>query len=254
MFVPERYFLKGSICLITGASRGIGAAIARVVSSQGAKTVINYYSSAEKAQALQSEILNEGREALAIYADVSKYEDVENMFQTVEAHFGHVDILINNAGTDLRALITETSDTDWQRVIDVNLKAPFLCSRRALPHMISQKHGRIINITSVFGISGAAYESVYAAAKGGLIAFTKSLASELGPSGITVNAIAPGPIATDMLRAELNVSELQTLSREIPLLRLGKPEEIASACEYLLSPAAGFITGQVISVDGGWKL
>lgn len=252
--MPVNNFLQGSICLVTGASRGIGAAIAQAVSRQGAKTVINYLNSAVKALALQDKIIKEGYSAWAVQGDVSDPSEVDRIFTIIEQHWGNVDILINNAGTDLRALITETSDADWQRVMDVNLKAPFLCSRRALPNMIKQKQGRIINISSVFGIYGAAFESVYAASKGGLITFTKSLASELGPSGITVNAIAPGPVETDMLRTELNSAELQTLSQEIPLRRLGKPEEIAAACEYLLSPESGFITGQVISIDGGWKL
>jgi len=252
--VPAENFLQGSICLVTGASRGIGAAIAQAVSRRGARTVINYLNSANKALELQDKLNQEGHWAWALQGDVSDPGEVERIFTTIEQRWGAVDILINNAGTDLRALVTETSDADWQRVMDVNLKAPFLCSRRALPNMIRQRQGRIINISSVFGICGAAFESAYAASKGGLIAFTKSLASELGPSGITVNAIAPGPIETDMLHTELNPAELQNLSQEIPLGRLGKPEEIAAACLYLLSPGSGFITGQVITIDGGWKL
>lgn len=246
------FMLSGSVCLITGASRGIGAAIARAVCQAGAKTVINYYSSVDSALALQKELTAAGGQALAVYADVSNASDVNNMFLEIEKHYGGVDVLINNAGVDLRALITDI-DVNWERVIDVNLKGTLLCCQRAVPNMIHQKKGRIINIASIFALCGAAYESIYAASKGGLIAFTKSLASELAPSGITVNAIAPGPIKTAMLDQELDAEEMADLICEIPVGRLGQPEEIAAACLYLLSSQAGFINGHTLTIDGGWK-
>ncbi len=244
---------KHYVCLITGASRGIGREIARAAAAQGIDVAINYYSSKHEAVKLEKELQAQGLNAIAVQADVGCEKDVEKMFSLIESKLGPVNMLINNAGISLRALITETTEVQWQKVMDTNLKGPFLCCRRALPDMIGKKFGRIINIASIWGITGASYEAVYAASKGGLLAMTKSMAVELGPSGITVNAVAPGPIQTDMLQGELSMQEIQNLANEIPLGRLGFPEEIASTCVYLLSSKAAFINGQVISIDGGWK-
>lgn len=249
----DRYFdLAGKIALVTGASRGIGAGIARELAKAGARVVVNYNTSLERAFKLAEDIEKEGGEALVIKADVAAFEEVEIMFSQIEKIWGEVDILINNAGVALRKLVTDTGEEEWDKVINTNLKGVFLCCRRALPAMIRKRYGRIINITSIWGITGASMEAVYAASKGGVIAFTKSLAREAGYSGVTVNAIAPGVIETDMLKEELTGEEIEDLKKEIPAGRLGKPEDIASLCLYIASDRASYINGQVITVDGGF--
>ncbi|MDD4549891.1 MAG: 3-oxoacyl-ACP reductase FabG [Syntrophomonadaceae bacterium] len=245
--------IKGSVCLVTGGSRGIGAAIVKAVAAEGVKVAVNYFSSENKALELVSSLQAQGMSALAVRADVRNSADVEAMFASVEAEFGNIDMLVNNAGVSMRELVTDTSDEQWQQVMDTNLKGAFLCCRRALPHMIRQRYGRIVNMASIWGITGASFESVYAASKGGLIALSKSLASELAPSGITVNAIAPGPIETDLLIAELDDDERASLAEDIPAGRLGTAAEVASACRYFLSDDAAYINGQVLTIDGGWK-
>jgi 3-oxoacyl-[acyl-carrier protein] reductase len=176
------------------------------------------------------------------------------MFAQIEDKWGSVDLLVNNAGISLKRLFAETSEEEWQQVMDINLKGAFLCCRRALPAMIRNRFGRIVNIASIWGLRGASCESVYAASKGGLIALSRSLAMEMGPSGITVNVIAPGPVETDMLLQELDNDERAMLSEEIPLGRLASPDDVASACLFLLSPTASYINGQVLGLDGGWKV
>lgn len=240
------------VALVTGASRGIGREIAKRLALKGYRVGVNYFKSPEPAFALVEEIEKSGGEAVAIKADVSNSKDVENMFAVVEQKLGPTHILVNNAGISSRGLVHDIDEYEWDKVMGINLKGAFLCTRRALPQMISSKFGRIINIASVWGITGASYESVYAASKGGLITFTKSLAKELGPSGITVNAVAPGPILTDMLDEELSQEDKLSLIDEIALDRLGRPEDVAALCVYLVSDEASFITGQVISVDGGF--
>lgn len=244
--------LAGKVALVTGASRGIGAAVAREMARHGANVAVNYRNSAWEAEALARTCEGHGVRAAAFQADVAEPEAVAKLFAAVEQALGPVEILINNAGVGLRRLVVETSDGDWEKLIAVNLSGAFYCCRQALPGMTRRRSGRIINITSVFGLTGAAYEAAYAAAKGGLIAFTKSLAREVGSAGITVNAVAPGPVETGMLREELTPEELATLARAVPSGRLGKPEEIAAACVFLASPAASFINGQVLCLDGGW--
>lgn len=244
--------LQGKVCLITGASRGIGAAIARSAAQRGAAVAVNYLNSDKQAAHEVEAIRRMGARAIAVGADVSSPAGVDKLFLQVEQELGPVDLLVNNAGRSLQKLVTHTSDNEWDETINTNLKGPFLCCRRALPHMIRQHSGRIVNIASIWGMAGASCESIYAASKGGLVLFTRSLAKEVGPSGITVNAIAPGPVDTDMLRGELSTQECQDLAREIPLGRLGCPEEVASLCVYLLGESASYITGQVIAVDGGW--
>ena len=176
------------------------------------------------------------------------------MFARIEDKWGSVDLLVNNAGISLKGLLTETTEEEWQQVMDINLKGAFLCCRRALPAMVKKRFGRIVNIASIWGLRGASCESVYAASKGGLIALSRSLAMEMGPSGITVNVIAPGPVQTDMLLQELDSDERKALSEEIPLGRLASPDDVASACLFLLSPAASYINGQALGLDGGWKV
>lgn len=248
---PEKN-LYGKVALVTGGSRGIGAAIARELARYGANVAVNYCSSAEAATRVAAACREYGVRALAFQADVADPEAVERLFTAVEESLGPVEILVNNAGTGLRRLVVETTDEEWHQLLAVNLSGAFYCSRRALGNMIRRRWGRIINVASVFGLTGAAYEAAYAAAKGGLIAFTKSLAREVGSAGITVNAVAPGPVESDMLREGLSPEELAALAAEIPSGRLGKPEDIAGACVFLASPAASFINGQVLCLDGGW--
>lgn len=244
--------LEGKVCLVTGAGRGIGRAIAIAAAFQGALVAINYCNSEKAARELADELLKQGYTAAAFQADISSAGQVDNMFAGIETRWGKVDLLVNNAGISHKALLTDTSEFEWDRVMDINLKGAFLCTKRALPQMISSRYGRIINIASIWGVNGASCESVYAASKGGLIAFTKSIAREAGPSGVIVNAVAPGPIATDMLSEELDDEEIKDLAGLIPLGRLGTPEEVAMTCIFLLSAQASYINGQVISVDGGW--
>lgn len=244
---------KKPVCLVTGGSRGIGQAIVMELAQKGWSVAINYHHSQQAAENLMHKCLQAGVPARAVCADVSQSDAVEDMFKDIENTLGPVTHLVNNAGVDLRCLLTDTSEEDWDRIMNVNLKGPFLCCRRALPHMIHIRFGRIVNIASTWGICGASFESVYAASKGGLIALTKSLASEVGPSGITVNAIAPGPIQTAMLDSELTGEEKKELAADIPAGRLGYPQDVATLCSFLLSDPAGYINGQIIGVDGGWK-
>lgn len=190
--------LAGRICLVTGSGRGIGAAIICAAAARGAAVVINYLHSEKEAQFLLSQLQTKKVPSIAVRADVSREEEVIQMFETIEKDLGEVDLLVNNAGISLRSLVQETRTEQWENVIGTNLKGTFLCCRQAVPAMVRKKFGRIVNIASTQGITGASFESVYAASKGGIIALSKSLGAELGPSGITVNAISPGPVASDM--------------------------------------------------------
>ncbi len=245
--------LEGKVCLITGGGRGIGAAVARAVAAQGASVAINFLHSQKEAGSLVEELQQQGHKALALQADISREEEVSRLFDEIRSAWGEVELLVNNAGVALRTLVQETTTSEWDRVMNVNLKGAFLCCREALPYMIRKRYGRIVNIASIQGISGASYESVYAASKGGLIAFTKSLASEVGPSGITVNAIAPGPVATEMIFSHLDEEDIKVLLDEIPSGRMMLPEEIANTCLFLLSSQAACINAQVLCLDGGWR-
>ncbi|MEW6447336.1 MAG: 3-oxoacyl-ACP reductase family protein [Bacillota bacterium] len=246
--------LTGKVALVTGSSRGIGAAVARELARHGASVAVNYRNSAQEAEAVADACRKQGVNAGTFWADIASPEAVAKLFAAVEQALGPVEILVNNAGVGLRRLVVETADGEWERLIAVNLSGAFYCCRRALKTMIGRRWGRIINVASVFGLTGAAYEAAYAAAKGGLIAFTKSLAREVGSAGITVNAVAPGPVETDMLREGLTPEELAQLAEKIPSGRLGKPEDVAGTCVFLASPAASFINGQVLCLDGGWIL
>ncbi|ACX51451.1 short-chain dehydrogenase/reductase SDR [Ammonifex degensii KC4] len=245
-------FLEGKVALVTGASRGIGAAVALALAQSGAAVAVNFCRSAAQAEEVARRCREWGVKAQAFRADVTDPEEVRRLFAAVSAELGPVSILVNNAGMGLRRLLVDTSDEEWEKLLRVNLSGPFYCCREALPFMIRQRWGRIINIASVWGITGASCEAAYAATKGGLIALTKSLAREVGSAGITVNALAPGPIETDLLREELAPEELAALAEAIPSGRLGRPEEVAAACVFLASPAAAFINGQVLGLDGGW--
>ncbi|MGE5390863.1 MAG: elongation factor P 5-aminopentanone reductase [Deltaproteobacteria bacterium] len=243
-----------AVCLVTGGSRGIGAAIVKALAAEGLPVALNYHRSESAAMKLSEQLQSLGSRVLAVKADISIAAEVEAMFRQVEEELGPVDWLINNAGISLRGLLQDTTEDQWDELMGVNLKGAFLCMRRALPGMIARRCGSIVNIASIWGQQGAAFESVYSASKGALIALTRSLAAEVGPSGIRVNALAPGPIATDMLKTEMTLDELVGLAGEIPLGRLGQPEDVAAACLFLLSQKAAYINGQVIALDGGWKV
>jgi 3-oxoacyl-[acyl-carrier protein] reductase len=244
-------FLEDKVAIVTGASRGIGRAIAVALASEGAKVVVNYASSASAAEAVVAEInsLENGSEAIAVPADVSKEAEVDSLIKSAIDKWGRVDVLVNNAGITRDTLLLRMKLEDWQSVIDLNLTGVFLTSRAIAKIMLKQKSGRIINIASVSGLMGNAGQGNYSAAKAGVIGFTKTVAKELASRGITVNAVAPGFIATDMTADLKNTEEILKF---IPLGRYGQPEEIAGMVRFLAAdPAAAYITGQVFNVDGG---
>jgi 3-oxoacyl-[acyl-carrier protein] reductase len=240
--------LEGKVAIVTGASRGIGQATALALAAQGASVVVNYASSSGAADGVVAKIQAMGGQAIAVKADVSKEAEVEAMFAAAIAQFSRVDVLVNNAGITRDTLLLRMKLEDWQAVIDLNLTGVFLCTRAASKIMLKQKSGRIINITSVAGQMGNPGQANYSAAKAGVIGFTRTVARELASRGITVNAVAPGFIATDMT----NDLKAEPILAMIPLSRYGQPEDIAGMIEFLAAtPAAGYITGQVFNVDGG---
>lgn len=236
--------------LITGASRGIGAACAGEFASRGYRVVLGYRTSADAAHRLEQQLRDAEAKVLAVGADVSSEQEVERLFAEAENAFGGVDILVNNAGISQIKMLCDTTSADWEGMFAVNTEAAYLCSRRALAHMVHQKWGRIINVSSMWGLCGASCEVAYSASKAALIGFTKALAKELAPSGITVNALAPGFIDTDMNR-HLSLEERTAFFEEIPVGRAGMPAEVAYAAAFLADERAAYITGQVLAVDGG---
>lgn len=238
--------------LITGASRGIGAAIAKKLNSKY-KVVINYNKSKDAAMRLLKELRKTNPYVIAIKADVSKESEVEKMFKIAEDNFGHVDILINNAGISYFSLIQDMDFQEWIKVINTNLNSVFLNSKRAIPNMIHNEYGVIINMSSIWGDFGASMEACYSTSKGAINTFTKALAKELAPSKIRVNAIAPGIVETDMMKNDFTEEELDELRKEVLTERFAKPDEIASLVEYLISDAASYITGDIIHINGGFS-
>ncbi|MCR1953547.1 SDR family oxidoreductase [Clostridioides mangenotii] len=241
---------KNKTVLITGSSRGIGSNMAEKFAREGYNVLINYNKSKENAEELYNKLKSEGLSVEAFKADVSKRDEVEAMFEYCLKEFGDLDILINNAGVAKGMLFTDVTDEDWDNLMNVNLKGVYLCTQTALKHMISEKKGKIINISSIWGIAGGSFEVHYSASKAGIIGLTKALAKEVGPSNIQVNCIAPGAIVTDMLE-QVNSDDLELFRQETPLMKLGKPEDISNCALFLASDKADFFTGQVLSPNGG---
>lgn len=242
--------LKDKVALITGASRGIGKAIALKFAQNGANVIINYSSSQSQAEELKEEIEKIGTKAMIIKCDVSNADEVSQMFSQVEKEFGRLDILVNNAGITKDGLILRMNEEDFDKVIAINLKGAFLCARAAAKMMVKQRSGNIINISSVVGIAGNIGQANYAASKAGIIGLTKSLAKELASRNIRVNAIAPGFIKTDMTEV-LSDKVKEVMLSSIPLGRFGEADEVANVALFLASNLSSYITGQVIVVDGG---
>ena len=242
--------LEGKVAVVTGASRGIGKAIAKKLALQGAKVIINYNGSEEKALAVKAEIEEAGGQAVVYQCNVADYAACEIFIQTVIKEQGSLDILVNNAGITRDGLLMKMSEEDFDQVVNTNLKGAFHTMRFAARQMLKQRSGRIINMSSVVGVSGNAGQVNYAASKAGVIGMTKSAARELASRGVTVNAVAPGFISTDMTSV-LSDKVKEAAEGQIPLGRFGKPEDVAAAVAFLASEEAEYITGQVLHVDGG---
>jgi len=241
--------LKNKVVLVTGASRGIGLAIARACAFAGAQVILNYRESESEIRPVINKLKKQNKQIVALRADVSDSGEVKKMFNGIKKRFGRLDALFNNAGIRKDNLIVNTSEKDWDDLLDINLKGTFLCLREAVKLMLASG-GRIINISSIVGICGNSGQTAYSASKSGIVGLTKSAAKELGPIGITVNAIAPGLIDTDMV-ANLTSEQRARLIKNIPLGRSGTAEEVASLAVFLASDSAAYLNGQIIGVDGG---
>lgn len=237
--------------IITGASGGIGSATAKLFAENGYNAVINYNKNEKAALSLSSALSGKGACVRTFRADVSSPEQANALAAFAEAEFGGADILVNNAGIAQQKLFTDITDEDFDRMFDVNVRSVFNCCRAVLPHMIHQKYGRIINISSMWGVCGASCEVHYSASKAAVIGLTKALAKEVGPSGITVNCIAPGLIDTPM-NGNLTEETIKQLCDETPVSRIGTPGDVAKAAFFLADSGSSFITGQVLGVDGGF--
>ncbi len=242
--------LTGRAALVTGGSRGIGRAIALHLARCGASVAINYSQSQDQAHAVQAEIESCGGRAIAVQGDVSVPRDTERIVQECTESFGRLDILVNNAGFNRDTLILRMSVDDWDQVMAVNLRAVFLCTKAALRPMLRQRWGRVINIGSVSGLAGNAGQANYAAAKSGLIGFTRAVAREMGSRGITANLVAPGLVRTELTK-DVSQEIVDLAMQRILVGRLGTPEDVAAAVAFLASEEASYITGQVLAVDGG---
>ena len=245
--------LEGKVALVTGASRGIGREIALTLASYGADVIVNYNGSKEKAEEVVAEIKNIGRKAEAMQCSVADYDACGKMIEKAIENFGKIDILVNNAGITKDNLVMKMTPEDFGAVIDTNLKGTYYTIKHLYRPFLKQRSGCIINLASVSGILGNAGQANYAASKAGVVGLTKSLARELASRNITVNAVAPGFIATDMTDAMTDTAKEATLA-QIPLKRIGTPKDIAETVAFLASPKASYITGQVISVDGGMAM
>jgi 3-oxoacyl-[acyl-carrier protein] reductase len=245
--------LSGKVALVTGGSRGIGRSICTQLAEQGAAVAINYNESAEQAEDLRQKIEAAGGKAITVQADVRKPEDVERMIEEAVSALGRLDVLVNNAGFNRDTLILRMSLDDWDEVMELNLRAVFICTKAALRTMMRQRWGRIINIGSVSGLTGNAGQANYAAAKAGLVGFTRAVAREMGSRNITSNLVMPGLVITELTK-DIRQEIVDGVKQRLLVDRLGKPEDISACVVYLASDEAGYVTGQVLSVDGGLGL
>lgn len=250
MSLADQLRLDGRVAVVTGGGRGIGRAIAVALAEAGADVVVAVSRDVAAAEAVAQEVRDLGRRAIARQTDVSNGADAESLINAAVEELGKIDILVNNAGVTCDGLLMRMSEDDWDRVLDVNLKGTFNCTKAAVKKMVRQRSGRIVNITSVMGITGNAGQANYAASKGGIIAFTRSVAKEVGSRGITCNAVAPGFIRTQMTEG-LSEEITEKVKAQVPLQRLGAPEDIAGMVAFLASDAASYITAQTLVVDGG---
>lgn len=242
--------LEGKVALVTGASRGIGKAIALLLAENGADVAVNFAGSTAAAEAVAAEIEKMGRKAILVQGDVSQTEVCAEMVDKVVKELGHIDILVNNAGITRDTLLLRMKEEDWDAVLNTNLKGVFNCTKAAAKYMAKQRSGAIVNISSVVALMGNAGQANYAAAKAGILGFTRSVAKEMAARGIRVNAVTPGFIKTDMTSV-LSEKVVAAMEASIPLARLGEPEDIAKAVLFLVSDNAAYITGQTLHVDGG---
>lgn len=237
--------------VVTGASRGIGRQIALDFALEGYNVIINYNNNFSKAESLKKEILEKGGTCEIFKADVSKEDEVKKLFSFAKEKFGYVDVLINNAGISYQGILNQMELSKWNEVINTNLTSAFLCSKECINIMLERHEGSIINIASMWGLTGASCEVAYSASKGGIIAFTKALAKEVSLSGIRVNCISPGVINTDMNNC-YSLEDMENLKEEIPLNRIGEPSDISNMAMFLASEKASYITGKNITIDGGF--
>lgn len=234
---------------VTGASRGIGAAIALRLARAGYNLTLHYNSSVQEAEEVAKRCGTEGAEVTLVRADLTAPDGAEQLYgQLLQAP----DVLVLNAGLSVYGMVQDVTTEEWEKMMNVHVRAPFFCARLALPHMVRRRFGRIITVSSIWGLTGASFEVLYSTAKGAVISFTKALAKEVAPSGITVNCIAPGLIRTEMMTGAFNEEELAAIVEEIPAGRMGTPEEIAALAAFLAGDEAGYINGQIISPNGAW--
>ena len=243
--------LADQVALVTGASRGIGAVIAQRLARDGARVAVNYQSSEAAASRVARLITEAGGEAAVMAGDVSKEEDADTLVKDVIEQWGRIDILVNNAGITRDRLLLRMTPEDWDRVLEVNLRGAFLCTKHVMPHLIRRRQGRVVNISSVVGIGGNPGQANYAASKAGLIGFTKAVAREVASRNITVNALAPGFIDTGGMVDQMTEEARKAVLGRIPMERFGSADDVAEAVSFLCGPGAGYITGQVITIDGG---
>ncbi len=243
--------LAEQVALVTGASRGIGAVIAQRLAQDGAKVAVNYQASEEAARQVAKGIAERGGEAVVLPGDVSKEDDADTLVKSVMEQWGRIDILVNNAGITRDRLLLRMTTDDWDRVLEVNLRGAFLCTKYVMPHLIRRRQGRVVNISSVVGIGGNPGQANYAASKAGLIGFTKAVAREVASRNITVNALAPGFIDTGGMVDQMTEEARKTVLGRIPMERFGSADDVAEAVSFLCGPGSGYITGQVITIDGG---